>query len=131
MALISCPECGKEVSDKAKTCPHCGYSLTEVEPMEVVPKVRVTELSEPKSNFILGFILVSAGIAMMFGWAFFGLIFGVLPFFCGVIAFVPKQTGPCPYCGHDITIRASAVTEKCPHCHETFSKHENTLQTLE
>ena len=107
MALISCPECGKEVSDKAKTCPHCGYSLTEVEPMEVVPKVRVTELSEPKSNFILGFILVSAGIAM--------------------IAFVPKQTGPCPYCGHDITIRASAVTEKCPHCHETFSKHENTL----
>ena len=24
MALIKCPECSKEVSDKAKTCPHCG-----------------------------------------------------------------------------------------------------------
>ena len=24
MALINCPECGKEVSDKAPECPHCG-----------------------------------------------------------------------------------------------------------
>jgi len=24
MALIKCEECGKEVSDKAETCPHCG-----------------------------------------------------------------------------------------------------------
>ena len=24
MALISCPECGKEISDKAKACPVCG-----------------------------------------------------------------------------------------------------------
>lgn len=27
MALINCPECGKEVSDKAKICPKCGYSI--------------------------------------------------------------------------------------------------------
>lgn len=26
MALIKCSECGKEVSDKAKKCPHCGAS---------------------------------------------------------------------------------------------------------
>ena len=25
MALIICKECGKEVSDTAKCCPHCGY----------------------------------------------------------------------------------------------------------
>ena len=24
MALIKCPECGKEISDKASRCPHCG-----------------------------------------------------------------------------------------------------------
>ena len=24
MALIKCPECGKEISDKAAACPHCG-----------------------------------------------------------------------------------------------------------
>lgn len=25
--LINCPECNREVSDKAITCPHCGYVL--------------------------------------------------------------------------------------------------------
>ena len=28
MALIKCPECEKEISDKAKTCIHCGYHLS-------------------------------------------------------------------------------------------------------
>lgn len=25
MALIKCPECGKQYSDKVKSCPNCGY----------------------------------------------------------------------------------------------------------
>lgn len=29
MAMIQCPECGKEVSDKAKKCIHCGKVLIE------------------------------------------------------------------------------------------------------
>ena len=24
MALINCPECGKQISDKAEACPYCG-----------------------------------------------------------------------------------------------------------
>ena len=27
MSLIKCPECGKEISDKAVACPHCGYPV--------------------------------------------------------------------------------------------------------
>lgn len=27
MALINCRECGKEISDMAKVCPHCGVPL--------------------------------------------------------------------------------------------------------
>lgn len=27
MALIKCPECNREISDIAKSCPHCGYNL--------------------------------------------------------------------------------------------------------
>ena len=27
MALIKCPECGKEISDKAESCPNCGYPI--------------------------------------------------------------------------------------------------------
>ena len=29
MALIKCPECGKEVSDKAAACIHCGYPINK------------------------------------------------------------------------------------------------------
>ncbi len=27
MALINCPECGKEISDTVKKCPHCGFGI--------------------------------------------------------------------------------------------------------
>ena len=27
MALITCPECGRQISDHAQSCPHCGYVL--------------------------------------------------------------------------------------------------------
>lgn len=27
MALINCPECGKQVSTQAKTCPNCGAPI--------------------------------------------------------------------------------------------------------
>ena len=30
MALIHCPECNKEVSDKAQSCPHCGYPISDL-----------------------------------------------------------------------------------------------------
>lgn len=29
MSLISCPECGKEICDKAKACPNCGCPIAE------------------------------------------------------------------------------------------------------
>lgn len=30
MALIKCPECQLQVSDKALSCPHCGYPINQV-----------------------------------------------------------------------------------------------------
>ena len=27
MAMILCPECGKDISDRAVTCPHCGFPI--------------------------------------------------------------------------------------------------------
>ena len=30
MALIKCPECGKEISDKAAACPSCGCPIAEM-----------------------------------------------------------------------------------------------------
>lgn len=30
MALINCPECGNDVSDKAESCPKCGHPVSEI-----------------------------------------------------------------------------------------------------
>ncbi|MCC8098701.1 MAG: hypothetical protein LIO78_01360 [Clostridiales bacterium] len=30
MALINCPECGKQISDKAANCIHCGFPLSDL-----------------------------------------------------------------------------------------------------
>lgn len=32
MAMIQCPNCGKDVSDQAQKCVHCGYTLKETPP---------------------------------------------------------------------------------------------------
>lgn len=31
MALINCPECEKELSDTARACPHCGYTVKAID----------------------------------------------------------------------------------------------------
>ena len=36
MAIISCPECGRQVSDKALKCPHCNYPIENLEKQESV-----------------------------------------------------------------------------------------------
>ena len=30
MAIVSCPQCGKSISDKHKVCPHCELDMTEL-----------------------------------------------------------------------------------------------------
>ena len=36
MALIKCPECGAEVSDKAAACPRCAYPIQQAESQKIV-----------------------------------------------------------------------------------------------
>lgn len=37
MALVQCPNCGKEISDKSKKCIHCGYIIIE-DPKPICPE---------------------------------------------------------------------------------------------
>lgn len=53
MALINCPECGKEISDTAVSCPHCGYGINQT------PVVT----TQKKSNVIPIFLLICFLIA--------------------------------------------------------------------
>lgn len=56
MALIKCPECGKEVSDKAKACPNCGFPINDTkveEPKEKEETGNVT-IYGIRQGFLLG-----------------------------------------------------------------------------
>lgn len=68
MALIKCSECGKEISDKATTCPHCGNPINsvpaqqngETEEYLCCPKCGSRNLHADKKGFSGGKALVGA-----------------------------------------------------------------------
>ena len=39
MALISCDECGAEISDRANSCPKCGFPLTKETHKNAIPNM--------------------------------------------------------------------------------------------
>ena len=43
MALIKCPECRKEISDKATNCPHCGMPINSAKPAQTTPPADVVK----------------------------------------------------------------------------------------
>lgn len=48
MALITCPECGREVSDKATTCPYCGNPLKENPETEMSTKADAVSAAQKR-----------------------------------------------------------------------------------
>lgn len=50
MALIKCPECGKEVSDQAEACIHCGYPLLK-DKCVIKVDAKIYDISELKKIF--------------------------------------------------------------------------------
>lgn len=49
MALIKCPECGKEISDKAESCPNCGCPVKS-ENSEIIQKDAIQEEFDNEGN---------------------------------------------------------------------------------
>lgn len=50
MALIKCSECGKEISDKADICPHCGYPINNIR--------NKNNLINKKKKYVIGLIFL-------------------------------------------------------------------------
>ena len=50
MALITCPQCGKQVSDKAKKCPHCMLDLTPHNAPQVVARKNTPPNTSPQKQ---------------------------------------------------------------------------------
>ena len=65
MALIKCPECEREVSDQAQSCPNCGYPLRK-QPPPVPPtgEVQTVEATGKmwKALQLIGVVLVCIGV---------------------------------------------------------------------
>ena len=82
MALINCPECGKEISSQANNCPHCGYPISErtngiegkafLEPLEIVQTdTSIVSKQSKGRNPKLFVLLVCVVIAMVAIVAYF------------------------------------------------------------
>ena len=74
MALIKCPECGKEISNKATACPNCGNPMnqqTQQEEYLCCPKCGSRELHAEHKGFsggkALAGALVTGGIGLLAG----------------------------------------------------------------
>lgn len=77
MALVNCSECGKEVSEKASSCPNCGNPINDTKPVGAdkeslgCPKCKSQELHAEQAGFSGGKALAGAvltgGIGLLAG----------------------------------------------------------------
>lgn len=71
MALTKCPECEKEISDKATICPNCGCPITKKEEQgEVDNEIRTKKTGINKKVLIISIVavvLVVIGLIVIFG----------------------------------------------------------------
>lgn len=106
MALIFCPDCGKEVSDSALTCPHCAFPLNKLRSSTFYPAIHNNHLVIAGyivvflSLFILPIIFMITGIVLGIinitkGFTSHGilqiilaLIFGILGTFLSVLSLI-------------------------------------------
>jgi len=58
MALITCPECKKKISDTANSCPNCGYKLTPEKVHEIKKKEKATNPLALGCLFLIAIIFI-------------------------------------------------------------------------
>lgn len=88
MALITCPDCGKEFSDQAAACPNCGRPNKAVgqpaEQPQIQPQLQPPKEGKPKNTklSIAALIVVILGtISTTVALVWIGIILGVIDFF--------------------------------------------------
>lgn len=95
MALVKCSECGKDVSDKAQTCPHCGNPMSPVPPAPPMPPMPPTPG---------------------------GAVTGTAPQSTAPQVGIDTQKLKCPYCGEMLGPKdiLSSGWAKCPSCKQSI-----------
>ncbi|MFA5888760.1 MAG: zinc ribbon domain-containing protein [Candidatus Paceibacterota bacterium] len=92
MSLIKCSECGKEISDKAVSCPSCGNPTVTKSP-EIVEDKKIVEVEltgkKWKGRFMWGMVLFLGGWMMLY----VSVGFGVFIMFIGVVMVITAKIG--------------------------------------
>lgn len=134
MSLITCPECGREISNTASSCPQCGYVLVLVDELR-----RKTELSEIVRKKGLGTTLIVLGIVMILPSVLliatiigiFSLIGCIMAIVAGTQMLKGEQKGNCPYCGTDVIVPTGNKTYKCSACKKVSTQTPTELIAIE
>lgn len=93
MALVRCPDCGKDVSSEAPACPGCGRPMKSESPSAAVaPPVAVPVAPPPKktSGFKKGCLYVGGGVVAAF------LVLAYLPTMLRGCGSPPPAATPAP-----------------------------------
>lgn len=101
MALMLCPECSKEVSDKADACPHCGAPRAGGDLLCARCKVRMIPIEQKAAFSLAGIFAVFVflfGVAVIFANPVFGILVIILSYIIGTVGRSKKTVMTCPKC---------------------------------
>lgn len=76
MALVKCKECGKEISDKADVCVHCGMEQKHKKESETVKEIYYINQAPKKPNWFGWFIASNIIPLLLIGMGGFLFIIG-------------------------------------------------------
>ncbi len=70
MAIISCPNCRKKISDKAKTCTHCQINLVNLDEEKLASLKQVQKINKSQQIMTISFIamLLFCGGFLFYYW---------------------------------------------------------------
>lgn len=123
MALIACPECGKQISETTPSCPHCGYQLAEQVRAASLSKTAIGALTVNKKKGI-STVIGSSVILLLspIGFAFFLIpgiclvIFSLIGIGSGINDIKGTYMVTCPYCNKESKAVKGFEAFKCPIC---------------
>ena len=110
MALITCPECKREISDTAKACQSCGFELNASK-KQLCPKCNIEPIPIKKkqsvsSGGIIGALLFIIALPLLFINLLIGVVVIILALIVGTVG------------------RGEYIEMTCPKCKKVLSKIE-------
>ncbi len=137
MALISCPECGKQISDSTPSCPHCGYQFSTIGTSAVCSPTKIGDIS---MNYPVGIAMIVIGVILL-PVSFFGFFLFLIPGIIALVVAIPlialgisKISGTrsicCPHCGKPAEVGKNFESHKCYTCKKVSVREGDFLKPV-